>query len=93
MADVVGLQNHYACAIAKHLKNAEYLCPPGIVGDRNKNSGWKIHRRVWSLRLGSSFFGRLENTLEFVNKAKDIEVVIIDEATVLETKTRKTMSF
>ena len=83
VADVVGLgKTIIACAIAKQLKKRGLvICPPGLVGDRNKNSGWKKYTEEfglydWEVRS----LGDLENTLEFVNKAKDIEVVIIDEA-------------
>lgn len=83
VADVVGLgKTIVACAIAKQLKKrGVVICPPGIMGDRNKNSGWKKYLEEfglyeWEVRS----LGDLENTLEFVNKAKDIEVVIVDEA-------------
>lgn len=83
VADVVGLgKTVVACAIAKQLKKrGVVICPPGIVGDRNKNSGWKKYLEEfglyeWEVRS----LGDLENILEFVNKAKNIEVVIVDEA-------------
>ncbi len=85
IADVVGLgKTVIACSVAKELKKRGIvICPPGIIGDRNKNSGWKKYLEefglsregweVWSL-------GELENIADFVNKHKDIEVVIVDEA-------------
>ena len=85
IADVVGLgKTVVACSVAKELKKRGIvICPPGIIGDRNKNSGWKKYLEefglskegweVWSL-------GDLENIADFVNKHKDIEVVIVDEA-------------
>ncbi|MFH1029684.1 MAG: helicase-related protein [bacterium] len=83
VADVVGLgKTVIACAIAKCLKKRGIIIsPPGLVGDKNKNSGWKKYAEEfglydWEVRS----LGDLENTLEFVNKAKDIEAVIIDEA-------------
>ena len=83
VADVVGLgKTIVACSIAKQLKKrGVVICPPGIIGDKNKNSGWKRYIEEfklydWEVRS----LGDLESTLEFVNKAKDIEVVIIDEA-------------
>jgi len=83
VADVVGLgKTIIACAIAKQLKKrGVIICPPGLVGDRNKDSGWRKYTEEFGLydwEVRSS--GDLENTLEFVNKAKDIEVVIVDEA-------------
>jgi superfamily II DNA or RNA helicase/HKD family nuclease len=83
VADVVGLgKTIIACAIVKQLKKRGIvICPPGLVGDRNKKFGWKKYTEEfglydWEVRS----LGDLENTLEFVNKAKDIEVVIVDEA-------------
>jgi len=85
IADVVGLgKTIIACAIAREFKKRGIvICPPGIIGDRTKSSGWKKYIEefglsrdgweVWSL-------GDLENIAEFVNKHKDIEVVIVDEA-------------
>jgi len=83
VADVVGLgKTIIACAIAKQLrKRGIVICPPGLIGDRNKNSGWKKYLEEfglydWEVRS----IGDLEETLKFVNRADDIEVVIIDEA-------------
>ena len=85
IADVVGLgKTVIACSVALELKKRGIvICPPGIIGDRNKNSGWKKYLEefglskegweVWSL-------GDLENIADFVNKHQDIEVVIVDEA-------------
>jgi len=83
IADVVGLgKTVVACCIAKELrKRGIVICPPGLVGDRNKNSGWKKYIEEfglydWEVRS----LGELENIGKFVKKAKDIEVIIIDEA-------------
>ena len=85
LADVVGLgKTIIACSAAREIKKRGIvICPPGIVGDKTKSFGWKKYIEefglsrdgweVWSL-------GDLENIAEFVNKHKDIEVVIIDEA-------------
>jgi len=83
VADVVGLgKTIVACAIAKQLKKRGIIiCPPGLIGDANKNSGWNKYVEEfglhdWEVRS----LGDLENILDFVNKTADIEVVIIDEA-------------
>ncbi|HPD74057.1 MAG TPA: SNF2-related protein, partial [bacterium] len=83
VADVVGLgKTVIACAIAKQLKKRGLvICPPALVGDNNKNSGWKKYMEEfglydWEVRS----IGDLENILEYVNTAKNIEVVIVDEA-------------
>ncbi len=81
VADVVGLgKSIIASAIAKELgKRGVIICPPGLIG--NINSGWVKYAEEfklydWEVRS----LGDLENTLEFVQKAANIEVVIIDEA-------------
>lgn len=83
IADVVGLgKTIIACAVAKQLgKRGVVICPPGLVGDRNLNSGWKKYVEQfklpdWEVRS----LGDLENTRDFIKKVEDIEVVIIDEA-------------
>ncbi|MFA5857433.1 MAG: helicase-related protein [Elusimicrobiota bacterium] len=83
IADVVGLgKTIIACAVAKELnKRGVVICPPGLVGDNNKNSGWNKYTeefgmKDWEVRS----LGDLENIAEFVQKTKDIEIVIIDEA-------------
>jgi superfamily II DNA or RNA helicase/HKD family nuclease len=83
IADVVGLgKTIIACAVARELKKRGIvICPPGLVGDRNKNSGWLKYAeefRLYDWEVRS--LGDLENIADFVNKARDIEVVIIDEA-------------
>ena len=83
IADVVGLgKTIIACAVARELKKRGIvICPPGIVGDKNKNSGWMKYTeefRLYDWEVRS--LGDLENVSEFVSKAKDIEVVIVDEA-------------
>ncbi|MDP2684471.1 MAG: helicase-related protein [bacterium] len=83
IADVVGLgKTIVACAVANELKKrGVVICPPGLVGDKNKKSGWKKYTEEfglydWEVRS----LGDLEGIADFVNKAKDIEVIIIDEA-------------
>lgn len=83
IADVVGLgKTIVACATVKELKKrGVVICPPGLMGDRNKTSGWKMYLEQfklydWEVRS----LGDLEETAKFVNSTKDIEVIIIDEA-------------
>lgn len=83
IADVVGLgKTIIACAVAKQMKKRGIIiCPPGLVGDRNRNSGWKkyveeFRLQDWEVRS----LGDLESTLEYVNRIKEFEIVIIDEA-------------
>ncbi len=83
IADVVGLgKTIIACAVARELKKRGIvICPPALVGDKNKNSGWlkyleEFQLYDWEVRS----LGDLESVAEFVGRARDIEVVIVDEA-------------
>lgn len=82
IADVVGLgKTIIACSIARELKKrGVVICPPGLMGDKNKTTGWRMYLEQfklygWDVRS----VGDLESTAEYVNKTNDIEVVIIDE--------------
>lgn len=83
IADVVGLgKTIIACAVAKSLrKRGIVICPPGLIGDKDKEGGWVKYLEDfelydWEVRS----LGELENILNYVNQRDDIEVVIIDEA-------------
>ena len=83
IADVVGLgKTIIACAVARHLrKRGIIICPPGLVGDINRKSGWKKYTDEfglfdWEVRSR----GDLQKTLDFIKEHDDIEVIIIDEA-------------
>jgi len=83
LADVVGLgKTIIACCIAKQLrKRGIVICPPAIIGDKNKETGWLRYTEEfglsdWEVRS----LGDLENISVFVKKTKDIEIVIVDEA-------------
>ena len=85
IADVVGLgKTIIACAIAFELKKRGIvIAPPGILGDKSKSSGWKKYLEQFhlsSLGWEAVSGGDLENVSEFVARANDIEVIIIDEA-------------
>lgn len=83
IADVVGLgKTIIACLVAKKLgKRGIVICPPGLMGDKNKKSGWTkyledFHLYDWEVRSS----GDLVNVADFVKQAKNIEVVIVDES-------------
>jgi len=82
IADVVGLgKTIIACCAAKELKKRGIvICPPGLMGDKNKTSGWRMYLEQfelydWDVRS----CGDLDETANFVNSRNDIEVIIIDE--------------
>ena len=85
IADVVGLgKTVIACAVGYELKKRGIvIAPPGLIGDRGKKSGWRKYLedfKLTSLGWEVHSLGALENVVEIVNRCKDIEVVIVDEA-------------
>ena len=85
IADVVGLgKTIIACAVAFELKKRGIvIAPPGLIGDNSKKEGWKKYLEDFhlsSLGWDAYSLGDLEKVSEFVSRAKDIEVIIVDEA-------------
>ncbi|HON07292.1 MAG TPA: SNF2-related protein, partial [Verrucomicrobiota bacterium] len=85
IADVVGLgKTIIACAVAYELrKRGIVICPPGLLGDKSKKSGWSKyleHFHLTSLGWEAFSLGDLDKVIQHLNVAKDVEVVIIDEA-------------
>lgn len=85
IADVVGLgKTIIACAVGFELKKRGIvIAPPGLVGDDRAAEGWNRYLEEFHLtKLGWRAFsmGKLEDVQQYVSKAKDIEVVIVDEA-------------
>jgi superfamily II DNA or RNA helicase len=83
LADVVGLgKTVIACLTAKVLgKRGIVICPPHLIGDDAKLSGWKKYLEDFKLYDWEVFsVGKLEEALNFVKNKEDIEVVIVDEA-------------
>ncbi len=82
IADVVGLgKSIIASSIAKQLKKRGIVvCPPGLVGDKGRSSGWRKYLGEFGLYDWEPYSrGDLKGALKFVRKNKDIEAVIIDE--------------
>lgn len=85
IADVVGLgKTIIACAVAFELKKRGIvIAPPGLVGDKTASEGWKKYLEEFYLsKFGWEAFslGDLEKVADYVSRARDIEVVIVDEA-------------
>ena len=83
IADVVGLgKSVIASLVARSLgRRGLIICPPGLIGDRNKESGWQKYREEFELHdweIRSS--GDLEQTAKFLKDRTDVEVVLVDEA-------------
>lgn len=82
IADVVGLgKTVIACATAFELKKRGIvIAPPGLIGDEAGTEGWRKYLEEFHLTWKAFSLGRLEDVAEYVSRAKDIEVVIVDEA-------------
>jgi superfamily II DNA or RNA helicase len=83
IADVVGLgKTIIACSVARELKSrGMVICPPALIGDGNKTSGWKKYLEQFNLHdweVRSS--GNLQEAFNFIKDKDDMEVVIVDEA-------------
>jgi superfamily II DNA or RNA helicase/HKD family nuclease len=84
IADVVGLgKSVIAGMIAKSLgKRGLIIAPPGLIGDKNGDSGWQkyindFELHDWEVRSS----GDLEKTVAYVqNQGQSIEVIVVDEA-------------
>ena len=81
VADVVGLgKTIIACAIARQLgKRGVVICPPGLMGDHNKTSGWRMYLEQFELHNGRCVRWVILRKQPSLFNVKDIEVVIIDE--------------
>lgn len=85
IADVVGLgKTIIACAIAYQLKErGVVIAPPSLIGDNRRTSGWKKYLEDFNLySFGWDVYssGNLEAALEAISRARDIKIVIVDEA-------------
>jgi superfamily II DNA or RNA helicase/HKD family nuclease len=84
VADVVGLgKSIVAGLIARSLgKRGIILCPPGLIGDDNAETGWRKYREDFGLHdweVRSIGLENLKKALELVRSNSEYEVVIIDE--------------
>ena len=82
IADVVGLgKSVIASLIAKNLgKRGMIICPPGLIGDKNYNTGWWGYVndfKLYDWEIESR--GKLVELSETIHD-RDIDVIIIDEA-------------
>jgi len=88
IADVVGLgKTVIACLIARLISKMSergiVLCPPGIMGDKNRTYGWMKYLKDfdlshWEVRSVGELVD--EEFIEYINSNRDIEYIIVDEA-------------
>ncbi len=84
IADVVGLgKSVIASLIANQLsKRGLILCPPGLVGNKNENTGWYEYLNKFKLyNWDIESTGNIEKLAESIRKNNlEYEVIIVDEA-------------
>ncbi|MBI1833355.1 MAG: DEAD/DEAH box helicase family protein [Candidatus Andersenbacteria bacterium] len=85
VSDVVGLgKSIIAGMIGRSLnKRGIIICPPGLIGDPNKKSGWEKYKEDFELydwEIRSLGIPSLKHTLKLVQESDEYEVVIVDEA-------------
>ncbi|MDQ7031108.1 MAG: helicase-related protein [Desulfonauticus sp.] len=83
LADVVGLgKTVIACLVAKALgKRGIVICPPHLMGDENKTSGWKKYLEdfeLWDWEVKS--VGKLEEIFKLIKQHDNFDIIIVDEA-------------
>ena len=84
ISDVVGLgKSIIASLVVKNIgKRGVIICPPLIIGDENKKTGWQKYKEDFGLydwEIRSLSIESLQKTLELVRDNEEYEVVIIDE--------------
>ena len=83
ISDVVGLgKTVITCLIARQLqKLGLVICPPNLIGDDYKKSGWRKYLNDFELYgWEAKSCGDLQNILNYVKNNPQIEVIVIDEA-------------
>jgi superfamily II DNA or RNA helicase/HKD family nuclease len=88
LSDVVGLgKSIIAGMVAKCLgKRGIIICPPGLIGGvdyKGNRTGWERYKHDFELNfwdISSLGLESLRTTLKLVQKDKDYEVIIVDEA-------------
>ena len=84
IADVVGLgKSVIASLIAKQLgKKGLIICPPGLMGDKKKGTGWHEYKNKFALdNWDIESVGNIEALSESIQKKNfDYDIIILDEA-------------
>lgn len=83
IADVVGLGKSVVGSVLGRLigKRGLVIAPPGLVGDKMTGTGWYGYLEDFNLNDWMAVSrGKMDEVLELVNRQKDFEVVVVDEA-------------
>lgn len=83
IADVVGLGKSIVGSVLGRIigKRGIVIAPPGLVGDANQGTGWWGYLEDFGLNDWRAVSrGKMDEVLNLVNRQRDFEVVIVDEA-------------
>jgi hypothetical protein len=83
IADVVGLGKSIVGSVLGRVtgKRGIVIAPPGLVGDTGQGTGWWGYLEDFNLNDWRAVSrGKLEEVLTLVNRQRDFEVVVVDEA-------------
>ncbi len=83
IADVVGLGKSVVGSVLGRVngKRGIVIAPPGLVGDYNTGTGWWGYLQDFGLNDWVAVSrGKLDEALELVNRQRDFELVVVDEA-------------
>lgn len=83
IADVVGLGKSIIASILGKVLNKRgiIICPPALMGDKQKQSGWAKYKEDFELYDWEIYsLGQLEQVETFLSDKNDFEVIIVDEA-------------
>lgn len=83
IADVVGLGKSVVGSVLGRLigKRGLVIAPPGLVGDKMTGTGWYGYLEDFNLNNWMAVSrGKMDEVLDLVNRQKDFEVVVVDEA-------------
>lgn len=83
IADVVGLGKSVIGSVLGKVnrKRGVVIAPPGLVGDRNTGTGWWGYLEDFGLNDWVAVSrGKMDEVLSLVNRQRDFEIVVVDEA-------------
>lgn len=83
IADVVGLGKSVIGSVLGRVngKRGIVIAPPGLVGDYNIGTGWWGYLQDFGLNDWVAVSrGKMDDVLELVNRQRDFELVVVDEA-------------
>ena len=83
IADVVGLGKSIVGSVLGRVtgKRGIVIAPPGLIGEASQGTGWWGYLEDFGLNDWRAVSrGKLDEVLEMVNRQRDFEIVVVDEA-------------